>query len=71
MPPISRTLEIGVSESPLIFNPEPPQTKGWGIIRNLLIYDPIDDNFGVVQKWDNEFHDIGIPRDAVGCFMAR
>jgi len=40
------------------------------MIHNLLFYDPIDDNFGVAQKWDNEFHDIAIPRDAVGCFMA-
>jgi hypothetical protein len=64
-------LEIGVFESPLILDPVPPQTRGWGMIHNLLFYDPIDNNFGVAQKWDNGFHDIGIPGDAVGCFMAR
>jgi len=41
------------------------------MIHNLLFYDPIDDNFGVAQKWDNDFHNIGIPSDAVGYFMAR
>ena len=41
------------------------------MIHNLLFYDPIDDNFGVAQKWDNNFHYIGTPGNAIGYFMAR
>jgi hypothetical protein len=37
----------------------------------LLFFDPVANSFGVANQRDNELFDVGIPGDAVGCFMAR
>jgi hypothetical protein len=38
---------------------------------NLLAFDPIEDEFLLVQRYDGRLSTCGVRGDAVGCFMAR
>ena len=38
---------------------------------NLLFYDANTNNFGIAMRIKGVLRDIGIPGDAVGCFIAR
>lgn len=38
---------------------------------NLLLFDPVENDFLLAQRQDGQLRSIGVRGDAVGCFMAR